>query len=116
MIGDKKAFRNQDLGLERLVNFVVAKYKPERITLFGSYGTGTRNENSDIDLVIIKETKMRFVDRVVELMQLIRGQFGLEYPVEPLVYTPEEWKYARKINSIFTRTVLSEGIVLYEKE
>ncbi len=104
------------LGLEKLINFIVSEYKPERIILFGSYGTEMRDENSDIDLLIIKETKKRFVDRVVELMRLIRNQFGFEYPVEPLVYTPEEWKCAKQISSIFTRTVLSKGVVLYEKE
>ena len=104
------------LGLERVVNFIASEYKPERIVLFGSYVTETSNENSDIDLLIIKKTHKRFVDRVIELMQLIRRQFGVEYPVEPFIYTPEEWRYAKKINSIFTRTVLSKGIVLYEKE
>jgi predicted nucleotidyltransferase len=104
------------LGLEKLVDFIASKYKPEKIILFGSYGTNGRSEDSDIDLLIIKKTHKRFVDRVVELMQLIRNQFGIEYPVEPLVYTPGEWRYAKKINSIFTRTILSKGTVLYEKE
>ena len=63
----------------------------------------------------IKKTDKRFVDRVVELMQLIRSQFGFKYPVEPLVYTPNEFRRAKKINSLFIRTVLSKGVVLYEK-
>lgn len=103
-------------GLEKLVNFIALEYKPERIILFGSYGTEASSKNSDIDLLIIKKTPKRFVDRVVELTQIIRSQFGFEYPVEPLVYTPEEWRYAKKINSTFTRIVLSKGIILYEKE
>jgi len=49
-------------------------------------------------------------------MRLIRSRFGVEYPVEPLVYTPEEWREAKKINTIFIRTVLSKGTVLYGKE
>ena len=103
-------------GLEELVNFLVSEYKPEKIILFGSYGTETSRENSDIDLLIIKDTNKRFVDRIVELMQLIRNRFGFEYPVEPLIYTPDEWRYAKQINSIFIRTVLSKGVVLYGEE
>ena len=103
-------------GLEKLVNFIASEYEPERIVLFGSYGTEASKKSSDIDLLIIKKTNKRFVDRVIELMRLIRSQFGVEYPVEPLIYTPEEWRYAKKINSIFTRTVLSKGAILYEKE
>lgn len=102
--------------LETLVDFVVSKYKPEKIILFGSYATGTESENSDIDLLIIKETNKRFVDRVIELVQLIRERFGFKYPVEPIIYTPDEWKCAEEINSSFNRLVLSKGVVLYEKE
>jgi len=103
-------------GLKKIVNFIVAEYKPERIILFGSYATEESNKSSDIDLLIIKKTDKRFVDRMMELMDLIVDYFGFEYPVEPLVYTPEEWRQAKEINSIFIRTILSRGVVLYEKE
>jgi len=46
--------------LEILVDFVVSKYKPEKIILFGSYATKTERKNSDIDLLIIKETSKAF--------------------------------------------------------
>lgn len=103
-------------GLKGLVNFITSEYRPERIILFGSYGTEAGNKNSDLDLLIIKKTKKRFVDRVVGLTRLIRSRFGFEYPVEPLVYTPDEFRKAKKTNSLFMRTILSKGIVLYEKE
>ncbi len=102
--------------LERLINFISSKYLPEKIILFGSYGTPSRRDNSDIDLLIIKKTDKKFVDRVVELMQLIRSQFGVEYPVEPLVYTPAEFRGAEMTSSLFIRTVLSKGVILYEKK
>ena len=46
------------LGLEKLINFIVSEYKPERIILFGSYGTEMRDENSDIDLYIYKNEEI----------------------------------------------------------
>jgi len=103
-------------NLEKLVDFIASEYNPEKIILFGSYGRQRSSETSDIDLLIIKKTNKRFVDRMVELMQLIRSRFGFEYPVEPLVYTPDEFRQATKINSLFIRAVLLKGIVLYEKE
>lgn len=104
------------VDLEKLVDSIVSDYKPEKVVLFGSHVTGTSSKDSDIDLLIIKKTNRRFVDRVVELMKMVRTRFGIKYPVEPLVYTPEEWEHAKKINSIFTRTVLAKGMVLYAKE
>jgi len=103
-------------ALKEVVNFIVSEYKPERIILFGSYVTQTEEEPLDIDLLIIKKTNKCFVDRVIDVIQLIRNRFGFKYPIEPLVYTPDEWKDAMQINSIFIRTVLSKGIVLYGKE
>lgn len=46
---------NKDLtsfaDLKRLVDFIVSKYKPDKIILFGSYGSGKEKESSDIDLL-----------------------------------------------------------------
>jgi len=53
------------LDLERLVDFVVSKYKPEKIILFGSYATKTERKSSDIDLLIIKETNKRVQRRSI---------------------------------------------------
>jgi predicted nucleotidyltransferase len=103
-------------SLEKLIDFIASEYNPEKIILFGSYITQRSTETSDIDLLIIKKTNKRFVDRVVELIQLIRSKFGFEYPIEPLIYTPNEFRRAKKINSLFIRTVLPKGVVLYEKE
>ena len=102
--------------LKRLIDFLVSEYSPEKIILFGSYGTDKMTESSDIDLLIIKDTHKRFVDRIVELMRLIRNQFGFEFPVEPFIYTPKEFRKAMEINSLFTRTLLSKGIILYENK
>ena len=111
----KRTIENSS-DLKKLVDFIASEYKPEKIILFGSHGAGVAKEGSDIDLLIIKKTQERFVDRVLGLMQLVRGRFGFIYPVEPLVYTPEEWETAEKTKSIFTRTILSKGVVLYKKE
>jgi len=103
-------------GLRQLIAFIASEYTPEKIILFGSYASEMKNEDSDIDLVVIKESNKRFVDRVVELVRLIRNQFGFEYPVELFVYTPDEFRKAKQTNSLFIRTVLAKGIILYEKE
>jgi len=102
--------------LKALIDYLITKYKPEKIILFGSYGTDKYSYTSDIDLLIVKETEKRFVDRVVELIRLIRDRFESKYPVEPLIYTPDEFKRAKNINSSFIRDILSNGIVLYGKE
>jgi predicted nucleotidyltransferase len=102
--------------LRDLVNFLIGSYKPEMIILFGSYGTEMEDKNSDIDLLIVKETSKTFVEREVELIQLIRDRFGFEYPVEPLIYTPKEFKKAKRMGSLFIRSILEKGKQLYGEE
>ena len=65
--------------LERLKN-----YKPEKIILFGSRAKKTFDPYSDIDLIIIKNTKKRFLDRVKDVIKIINPDFAIDI----FVYTP----------------------------
>ena len=42
--------------LQKIVKRLIDNYRPEQIILFGSMAYGMTNEDSDIDLLIIKET------------------------------------------------------------
>src|SRR3990172_7872576 len=55
---DKKIFKNQELVLEKLVNFIVSEYKPERIILFGSYGTEKEKEDFSFAKAGWKESRI----------------------------------------------------------
>ena len=41
-------------------------YRPEKIIIFGSMARGEADEYSDIDLIVVKETGQRFIQRQVE--------------------------------------------------
>jgi predicted nucleotidyltransferase len=83
----------------------------KKAILFGSFARGTASKRSDIDILIIQETDKRFLDRFSEfswLYDLLKG-----YAVDLLVYSPEELK--RNAGRPFVKSVLSEGVVLYER-
>lgn len=48
---------------DQIVQKLRAHYNPEKIILFGSYAVGSTQSDSDLDLLIIKETEERFIDR-----------------------------------------------------
>lgn len=54
-----------------IVNKIIKDYHPDKIILFGSFAKGNPRPESDIDLLIIKETKKRRVDRFVEVKRLL---------------------------------------------
>lgn len=100
--------------LSEIVERLKRDYKPLRITLFGSYAYGNPTEDSDIDLLILKDTKNRSVDRFVQVKRIIYNP-NCKIPVSPLVYTPEELKERLRIGDDFFKEIIQKGVVLYEK-
>ncbi|MEN3044703.1 MAG: nucleotidyltransferase domain-containing protein [Candidatus Hydrothermales bacterium] len=91
----------------------IKKYNPEKIILFGSCARGEMDKESDLDFVIIKKTKKRFLERLIEVSKLIDNDLG---EVDVFVYTPQEFKTMVKLRNPFIENVLKEGKVIYEKK
>lgn len=97
--------------LARYVQLLREQYAPQRILLFGSLISGEIREWSDIDLVIIKETERKFLDRTREVLQLLRPQVG----VDILVYTPDEFDQLVQQRAFVRDEIVGKGKVLYER-
>lgn len=87
-------------------------YQPEKVILFGSAARGDADEHSDLDVVIVKQTTVGFVQRGVDAVMLLRADV---FPVDLFVYTPEEFARMKENENPFMESVLREGKVLYEK-
>lgn len=73
--------------LDRIRKVLAADPSVKRVLVFGSLATGQVHEWSDLDLVVIQETSLPFVERSARLARLLRPGVGVEF----LVYTPEEF-------------------------
>jgi predicted nucleotidyltransferase len=98
--------------IAQVVNALMA-YQPEKIILFGSAARGDTDEYSDIDLIVVKKTDLRFVQRLVEVTAFLPRDLIVN--VDALVYTPDELKAMIEEGRPFIEQALKEGIVLYEK-
>ena len=97
--------------IARFLPLLRAEYQPERVLLFGSLATGDVGAWSDIDLVIIKKTTQRFLERTAHVMRLLRPKVG----VDILVYTPEEFEKLCRERTFFHTEILEKGRVLYAR-
>ena len=97
--------------LDRIVGLAIKEYQPEKIILFGSLAEGEVHEWSDIDLLIVKETDLRPVDRCLELFRLVHPKVG----VDLFIYTPAEYNALLSEKFSFLLDILKNGKVLYEK-
>ncbi len=102
--------------IKKIKNDIVKKlkneYNPERIILFGSYGYGKPTYDSDVDLLIVKDTKESFHQRIVtvrRLLSTIRRGFGLDV----IVMTPKELSNRLEIGDQFIEEITTKGEVLY---
>lgn len=96
--------------LKRILQEII-KLNVEKIILFGSFAKGKINKKSDLDLIIVKETDKKFLDRLDEIYSHIKNRVA----VDIFVYTPSEFNEMCAKN-YFIKSVLKQGIVLYERE
>ena len=92
------------------VDQLVSGFKPLRVILFGSLARGDVHEDSDVDLLVVKETDLPFFRRIDEAMAFIH----VDVPVQILVYTPAELDRLVQEGRDFIATVLEEGEVVYD--
>ena len=74
--------------LETISTRIAEAIRPQKIILFGSWARGERDAHSDIDLLIIKDTPARFLDRWTRVQRILTGSHG-SIPLEPVVLTPQ---------------------------
>jgi uncharacterized protein len=98
-----------DNELRRLVPILKDRFNATLIVLFGSSATGTVSDWSDLDLVVVRETPLRFLDRIGELLVAIKPNIGVDF----LVYTPQEWQSMSQSNRFVREEILGKGKVLY---
>jgi predicted nucleotidyltransferase len=100
--------------LSEIIEKLRKEYKPIKIILFGSYAYGNPTEDSDIDLLILKNTSRRRVDRFVQVKRIIYNPYR-KIPVSPLVYSPKELEERLGIGDDFIKEIIQKGIILYER-
>lgn len=98
--------------IQSMLQKLIAEYVPMKVILFGSYAYGAPGPDSDIDLLIIKETQERFIDRWVTVQRILTGTHR-SLPVETLVLTPKEVENRLAIGDQFIAAILEKGDVLY---
>lgn len=97
--------------LSRIVLVIQNEYDPEKIVLFGSLASEAVHEWSDIDLLIVKKTDKRPIERTMEVTHLIRPTVGIDL----FIYTPEEIELLLRERYPFLLNILKTGKTVYEK-
>jgi HEPN domain-containing protein/predicted nucleotidyltransferase len=99
--------------LDAIIERLIAGYDPDRIILFGSHASGNADEESDIDLLLVKETDRRPIERRIEVERLLADR---QVPLDVHVYTPREMWDLYAAGSPLIEAVVESGRVLYMRK
>jgi predicted nucleotidyltransferase len=108
----QERFKALDQELERWLPLLIEHERPEKIIVFGSYSVGQVHEWSDLDMVIVKETEDRFLERSRQVLRLLKPKVGLDV----LVYTPAEFEQLSRDRAFVRDEIVHKGKVVYERK
>ena len=88
---------------------LVAKFKPEKVVLFGSYARDSASDDSDVDLLVIMPHSGKASRQALVIRQSIRKRF----PLVLVVQSPDEAERRAQAGDPFILNALANGRVLY---
>ena len=98
--------------ISKITKKIVKEYQPIKIILFGSHAYGHPTQDSDIDLLIIKNVSEKPMERWMKVRKILR-EFIFQIPISPLIYTEEELNQRRKLKDFFIEEIIRKGEVLH---
>ena len=106
------SIQNGEELIHRIVDNLVSGYSPQQVILYGSYACGTPRADSDIDLLIVKETEEPFGDRLIEARKAVE-RLSSGIPMDLLVMTPGEIEVRLAKGDHFIEDIVRNGRLLY---
>ena len=99
--------------IKKIVSYAILVTEPEEIILFGSMVNGTANVYSDVDLLIITESRINKKEAVSKIKSHV-NQYALKTDV--LIYSKSEFEKELSISNSFLQAVQKSGKIVYKKQ
>jgi uncharacterized protein len=97
----------------KIIYEIATATQPDKIYLIGSYATGQANENSDIDLLVIKDTIEPRYKRSIEFQKVL---IGTKIPADIIVYTNDEFEKEKSKSFSFISKAIIGAQLIYERK
>lgn len=100
-------------ALEELKELLLSDSRISRLILFGSTARGERDEESDIDVLVLTRRELRHRERhqaITSVITKINARYGTT--ISTIVIPEESWNHGIHSVSALRRNVESEGVPL----
>jgi uncharacterized protein len=98
--------------IREVTNKIVRAFAPERIILFGSHARGDANVDSDLDLLVVMDTKLSYFQRIPTVLSLFGSRL---WPMDLFVFTPQEFAEQKDVNGTLIEMAVREGKQVYAR-
>ena len=93
---------------------LVEQFQPQQVILFGSYACGNPDENSDVDLLVIKDIEKSSLSERRDILKAWRPirWAAKSLPFELLLISPAEHQKRLAQGGAFYASITRDGLVL----
>jgi predicted nucleotidyltransferase len=98
-------------AIRRFAAEIADLFHPDRIILFGSYATGLETPDSDVDLLVVMQTRNQ-IEQAVRIDEAIEDR---GFALDLIVITPKTLQTRLRWGDSFLQDIVAQGKVLYEK-
>lgn len=97
--------------LRRLTRSIVEAFHPQKIILFGSRANGQARRDSDVDILVIMDSKKPAGRRAADIYRRLGWR---RFPLDVIVFTPKEISRRLRGFDPFLEDIMKNGQVLYQ--
>jgi uncharacterized protein len=102
--------------IQRMVDEIVREAQPEMVYVFGSYGRGDANQESDIDLLIVENAEFSpSHSRWTEIKRIRRALSKFQVSKDILVFSKSEFEYWKDARSHVVSQAARDGRLAYAR-
>jgi predicted nucleotidyltransferase len=96
-------------ALKAFTDRLVEAFAPEQVILFGSMARGTAGLESDADVLVVMPFEGRALEKILEIREVCHPEF----PLDMLLWRPEDIARRYRWGDPFIRAALDHGVVLH---
>lgn len=104
-VKEKKVIK--DIG-----ELIKKKFRAKEVILFGSHAYGKPSVSSDLDILVIMETKLKSYKQAVLIRMYLDENLQEKIPMDLIVRTPKQIKSRLELGDFFMRKIVKDGVYL----
>jgi predicted nucleotidyltransferase len=97
--------------VKKITKLVLGVTQPDRIILFGSAVSGGMTKDSDIDLLILRSGRFKYLDEYVKVRKALKD---IAYPFDILFMDTDKYEKTKKMVGGIAYPAHKTGKVIYE--